>query len=274
MMKTSSPRWLRSLGPTILSLVLAAVALPAWARSYRVSDFTSTIHVDKDGSARVTEKISFTFNGAFQGIYRDIPIDYPGPRGTNYSLFVKISKISDESGSPLKYEQHSKSGFLHLKVFVPGAVNATRTVNIEYGVPNATKFFEDHDEFYWNVTGNDWSVPIDAASVTVFFPPETSGSLRVQAYRGVYGSAEPAQSSVEGPSASAEAANLPMGAGLTIDAYIPKDLLSEPGNLSKAGWFVRSNPGLTLPLWAFVVMFSLWWFKGRDPNPRVSVAPM
>jgi hypothetical protein len=29
-----------------------------------------------------------------------------------------------------------------------------------------------------------------------------------------------------------------------------------------------------LPAWTFVVMFVLWWYKGRDPNPGLSVAPM
>jgi uncharacterized membrane protein len=37
---------------------------------------------------------------------------------------------------------------------------------------------------------------------------------------------------------------------------------------------LRSNPLVLLPPWALVVMFCLWWFKGRDPNPGLSVAPM
>lgn len=73
----------------LLLLVLLLASIPACARSYRVANFESTIHVDEDGSARVQEKISFAFNGAFQGIYRNIPVDYPGPRGSNYSLFIK-----------------------------------------------------------------------------------------------------------------------------------------------------------------------------------------
>jgi uncharacterized membrane protein len=258
----------------MLALLIVCAAVPAWARSYRVSSFASTVHVDQDGSARITEKISFVFNGQFQGVYRIIPVDYPGPRGTNYSLLISVDSITDESGSPLKYEKHTGQGFLNLKIFVPGAVDATRTVNIEYSVTNATKFFEDHDEFYWNVTGNDWPVPISNASTIVYFPEQTSGSLRVQAFQGVYGSAENARSSTEGPVASAEASNLPMRGGLTIDVYIPKDLLKEPGALTKAGWFVRGNPIVTLPLWAFTIMFALWWVKGRDPDPGMSVAPM
>lgn len=265
---------LRTLVKPILALALVCATQPLWARSYHVADFNSVVHVDKNGAALVTEKISFTFEGQFKGVYRDILIDYPGPRGTNYALVIRIAKITDDSGASLKYEQTKKDGFLHLKIYVPGASDATRTINIDYEVLNATKFFEDHDEFYWNATGNDWAVPIESATTTVFFPPETSGSLRVQAYKGVYGSSEVARSSVEGPSASAEASQLPMRGGLTIDVYIPKDLLQEPSGLTKAGWFVRGNPIVWLPVWAFAVMFSLWWVKGRDPDPGMSVAPM
>ena len=72
----------------------------------------------------------------------------------------------------------------------PEPVDATRTVNIEYSVANGTRFFEDHDEFYWNVTGNDWPVPIEQASATIYFPPEASDKLRAQAFEGIYGSSE------------------------------------------------------------------------------------
>jgi uncharacterized membrane protein len=264
------------LRPALLFLTtLLIAAIPAWARSYRISSYDATVHVDEDGSARVTEKISFAFSGQYQGIYRNIPVDYPGPNGTNYSLFIKVEKVTDEAGNALKYEKSSKGPYLKLKIFVPGAVDATRTVVIEYSVANATKFFEDHDEFYWNVTGNDWPAPIDSASATVYFPPQTSGNLKAQAFAGVYGSSDPARASVEGPTATFETSHpLPMHGGLTVDVYIPKGLLQEPSALTRAGRFVRSNPVLTLPLWAFAVMFSLWWFKGRDPDPGMSVAPM
>src|SRR5947207_6297407 len=36
-------------------------------------------------------------------------------------------------------------------------------------------------------------------------------------------------------------------------------------------WFVRSNPIITLPLYASAVMFAFWWWKGRDPDPGMSV---
>jgi hypothetical protein len=248
---------------------------PAWARGITVSRWVDTVHVEADGSALVTEQITYVFNGVYHGIYRDIPIEYPGPKGSNYSLFIRVEGITDGLGAPLKYEKKTSNGFLRLKVTVPGAVDATKQVNIEYSVANAVKFFPDHDEFYWNITGNDSPLPIEYAAATVYFPENTSGLLKAQAFRGVYGSTQQAKAAVEGAIASCETTEpLPMHGGLTIDVYIPKGLLHEPSGLTKALRFVRSNPILSLPFWAFAVMFGLWWFKGRDPDPGRSVAPM
>ncbi|HEX3153534.1 MAG TPA: DUF2207 domain-containing protein, partial [Candidatus Angelobacter sp.] len=259
----------------VVAVLLLFCSLPAWARNYHIAKFNSNIHVQEDGSARVEEQITFVFSGTYQGIYRDLPVDYPGPSGSNYTLFVKLDSITDDSGNKLKYEKKTSNGFLHLKIFVPGAVDATRTVNIEYSVANGTRFFEDHDEFYWNVTGNDWPVPIEQASAIIYFPPETNGKLRAQAFEGVYGSSDRATASIEGSSASfANARPLPMRGGLTADVYIEKGVLHQPGAVARFFRFVRSNPVVTLPLWAFAVMFPMWWLKGRDPDPGMSVAPM
>ncbi len=259
---------------TALFLLTASTAM---ARSITVTRWVDTIHVDDDGSARVSEQITYTFSGSYHGIYRDIPIEYPGPKGTgtNYSLFVKVDRITDAQGTPLKFERKMTNGYLRLKVTVPGAADSDKVVNIEYTVSNAVKFFEDHDEFYWNVTGNDSPLPILYAAADAFFPAGTAGSLRAQAFSGVFGSKEAAKASVQGAVASSETNGpLPMHGGLTLDVYIPKGILHEPGALTKLIWFVRSNPIMALPAWAFAVMFTLWWLKGRDPDPGMSVAPM
>ncbi|HSK42333.1 MAG TPA: DUF2207 domain-containing protein [Candidatus Binatia bacterium] len=259
----------------VLAVLLLVFSLPAWARNYHIAKFNSNVHVAEDGSARVEEQITFVFNGEYHGIYRDLPVDYPGPGGSNYTLFVKVDSITDDSGNKLKYEKKTSNGFLHLKIYVPGAVDATRTVNIEYSVANGTRFFEDHDEFYWNVTGNDWPVLIEQASAIIYFPSEASGKLRAQAFEGIYGSSQHASASVTGPSASVESRDaLPMRGGLTADIYIEKGVLHQPSAIARFVRFIRSNPVLTLPLWAFAVMFPMWWMKGRDPDPGMSVAPM
>jgi hypothetical protein len=237
--------------------------------------------VNADGSALVRESITLIFVGEWHGIHRTIPIEYPGPDGTNYRLFLEVTSVTDETGAKLKYDSSSTGASRDLKIYIPNAVNTTRTVEIVYRVRNGTRFFhgtdeDSHDEFYWNVTGNDWQVPIDHASAVVHFPAAAAGSLRVQAFTGVYGSTQQdAAAKVEGADAEFETNHpLPMRGGMTIDVYIPKGILKEPGGITKFLWFIGSNPAVIWPLVTFVVMFALWWYAGRDPDPGMSVAPM
>ena len=266
----------RAIAPVLLVLLVSVFTGVAQAKSWRVADFQDSITVAVDGSAVVTERITLVFEGEWHGIHRTIPIEYPGPNGTNYELFLAVTSITDGSGGKLKYDSSTKDGFRDLKIYIPDAVDATRTVELTYQVRNGTRFFDSHDEFYWNVTGNDWPVPIDHASATVRFPMFAAGSLRAQAFTGVYGSTQrDATATVDGAEAHFETTNpLPMRGGLTIDLYIPKDVLKEPSALAKFFWFVGGNPIVFLPVVTFLGMFVLWWWKGRDPDPGVSVAPM
>lgn len=260
----------------LLALLACVLTELSAAKSWRITDFQDDIVVDQNGSAIVTERISLAFVGQWNGIHRMIPIEYPGPSGTNYELFLEVQSVTDSTGGKLKYDSSLSSGERDLKIYIPGAADTTRTVEIIYRVRNGTRFFKDYDEFYWNVTGNDWPVPIDHASATVRFPDSAAESLRAQAFTGFYGSsARNATAEVNGAEAQfATNAPLPMRGGLTIDVYIPKEILSEPSALTKFLWFIGGNPIVFLPLVTFAGMFALWWYKGRDPDPGMSVAPM
>jgi Predicted membrane protein (DUF2207) C-terminal domain/Predicted membrane protein (DUF2207) N-terminal domain len=275
-MRRRSELRFRMLCCAVCAAGLLIFAAPLYARSWRIADFQDQITVAEDGSASVRERITLVFIGSFQGIHRTIPVEYPGPNGTNYTLFLDVKSITDDEGQKLKYESHTSGDYRDLKIYVPGAEDTTRTVVISYDVRNGTRFFPDHDEFYWNVTGNDWPVPIDHATATVQFPANADDSLRAQAFTGVYGSADhDATANVKGQVATFETNNpLPMRGGLTIDIYLPKGILREPSKFTRTLWFIGSNPIVFLPFWTFVVMFVLWWYKGRDPDPGRSVAPM
>ncbi|MFZ0287363.1 MAG: DUF2207 domain-containing protein [Terriglobales bacterium] len=259
-----------------LMVCLLLLCTPLFARSWRISDYNDDISVAEDGSAVVHERITLSFEGEWHGIHRFIPVEYPGPGGTNYTLFLSVTGVTDGESQKLKYESSTSNGLRDLKIYIPGAVDTTRTVEISYVVRNGVRFFEDHDEFYWNVTGNDWPVPIDHATAVVNFPAASAGSLRAQAFTGVYGSAERgATVDVKGSEVSFETNNpLPMRGGLTIDIYIPKGILKEPSAFTRWLWFLESNLIVFLPFWTLAVMFTLWWYRGRDPDPGVSVAPM
>ena len=254
----------------------AALTAPLFAQSWRIADFQDTVLISEDGTALVKERISLVFIGQWHGIHRTIPVEYPGPRGTNYTLFLDVTAVTDGAGQKLKYDSKTSGGYRDLKIYIPGAVDTTRTVEISYIVRNAIRYFEDHDEFYWNVTGNDWPVPIDHAEAHVYLPKKAAGALRAQAFTGVYGSAQrDATSEVNGADVAFETSNpLPMRGGMTVDIFIPKGILKEPGAITRAFWFLGSNPVVFLPFVTFAVMYVLWWYKGRDPDPGRSIAPM
>ncbi len=260
----------------LLGVLLISSAAAAQAHEWHIADFKDTIAISDDGTALVSEKISLVFVGQWHGIHRTIPVEYPGPHGTNYTLFVDVKSVTDESGNRLKYESSKSGDFRDLKIYIPDAVDATRVVNIDYSVRNGVRFFDNYDEFYWNVTGNDWPVPIDHAAAFVTLPENAAGGLRAQAFTGFYGSkASDATSEVNGADVHFETTNpLRMRGGMTIDIYIPKDVLHEPSSLTKFGWFLGSNPIVFLPLLTLAVMFGLWHTVGRDPDPGESVAPM
>jgi uncharacterized membrane protein len=260
----------------LLFAVCLLLTVPAFAREWRITRFNSNLNVAQDGTMTVNEHILVYFNGSFQGIYRDIPIQYPGPHGSNYTLFLNVTSVNDGLGHKLKYDSSVQGDYRHLKIFIPAAVNTTKTVEINYTVKNAIRWFDDHDELYWNVTGNDWPVPIDSAMAIILFPPGAVNNLRAQAFTGLYGSTEQnATVTVNGNDVHvATNGALDMREGLTGDVYITKGVLTEPSKLTFAIWFVRSNFIVLLPLWAFIVMFFFWWTKGRDPKADMSVAPM
>src|SRR5271166_7198750 len=269
----TAKRQLRALALVVLCLPLA---IPAFARDWHIAHFDTQLTVAPDGVSDVTERLDVVFEGVFHGIYRDIPIEYPGPHGSNYTLFLRVTGVTDGEGNKLKYDSSTQNGSRHLKIYVPDAVDATRTVEIHYTVTNAVRWFDDYDELYWNVTGNDWPVPIESASARMIFPPNAAGELRAQAFTGVYGSkGQRAGVKVSGYTVSVETTDpLSMREGLTADVYIPKGILTQPSKLTQAMWFLRSNVIVLLPLWAFLVMFFFWYTKGRDPKPDISVAPM
>jgi len=263
-------------GLSLLLLCASVFPSPLHAKSWRVTEFQDSIAIDQAGGARVSERLTIQFEGEWHGIHRTIPIEYPGPHGTNYTLLLKVLSVADGTGNELKYESNTSKGFRDLKIYIRGATDTTKVVQIDYAVKNGIRYFDSYDEFYWNVTGNDWPVPIDHASAFVRFPDGAAGSLRAQSFTGAYGSAgHEATAEINGADATFETtAPLPMRGGLTIDVYIPKGILKEPGALTRLIWFLRSNPIIFLPFMTLAAMFLVWRQWGRDPDSGMSVAPM
>jgi uncharacterized membrane protein len=215
----------------------------------------------------VTETITAHFAGSWNGLYRTVPVQYTTPQGLNYTLDVEPVSITDDSGSNLKYETSSANGYLKFKIYVPDAVNATRTIVVHYRVSNGLSFYEDHDELYWNITGNDWDEPVGNVSSTISLPAGTTG-IHAVAYSGTYGSkAQDAKITTDGTLVELKMQRtLEFHEGVSVVVGWDKGFVRAPTKSEIVFRFLRSNWPFVVPIIAFFVMFWFWYMKGRDPR--------
>jgi uncharacterized membrane protein len=243
---------------------------PLLAKELRIERFNAQIDVLPDSSITVTESITAHFiGGPWHGLYREIPVEYVTPQGMNFSLFLDVKRITDGAGHRLKYESSRERHYRKLKIFIDNADDSVQTINIEYSVSDALRFHEDFDEFYWNITGDEWDVPISSTSATISLPTAAK-NIRANFATGTYGSrGQDAQLSITGNGVAVRTtAPLPYHHGVTVAVAFDKGALHEPTALDKTVLFFRSNWPLGLPLIVTAVMFWLWWTSGRDPRLR------
>ena len=243
--------------------------LPADARSFVLSRFDVELHVLPGGALLVTETVSPRFEGAWNGIERLIPIEYRTPQGFNYSLLLDRVSVTDEQGTPLTFVSSRERHYRNFRIWIPGATDATRTFVLKYLVRNGLKFFEDHDELYWNVTGDEWDVPIEQASVRIILPPQTTG-VRAQAFTGAYGAREQAATVTIAGSGIEMTMTRPLGfrEGLTAVVGWDTGFVTAPTALDRTRMALVSNWPLGIPLLIFGLMYRLWSTRGRDPRLR------
>jgi uncharacterized membrane protein YgcG len=259
------PRWAVLLA--VAAVWLGAQPAPAAARELRIRKFSAELFVQPDAALGVTETIEAQFIGSWNGIYRTIPVEYVTPQGFNYTLFVTLENATDADGRPLRVESSRDRHYLKWKIYVPGARDAVRTVVLHYRVRNGLKFFEDHDELYWNVTGDEWDVPIESASAQVLLPPHVTG-IRALDFTGAYGSrARDAEVTVSDNSVNVTMQRpLAFHEGLTVVIGWDKGFVRQPGTAELVELFLASNWPLFFPVPVFLFMFSLWYTRGRDPR--------
>ncbi len=253
----------------LCALLLVALATPLGARSLVIQSFDVRVEVLADGSIVVTETIRPRFTGKWNGLYRTIPVEYKTPQGFNKTFFLEIQSITDGDGSALKYESKRERHYRKFKIWVPRAEDAVRTVVVRYRVPNALLYFEDHDELYWNITGDEWEVPIHDASAIIQLPSGVTG-IRTLAFTGGYGSKEQdADVSVSGNEILFKMRRgLSFREGLTAVVGWDKGFVHEPTATENAGNFLKSNWPLVIPMIVFALMYWLWNTRGRDPRLR------
>src|ERR1700675_2193653 len=184
----STTRFLLAAGFSLLA------ALSARAQSERILDYHSEITLEDDASLQVTETITVISAGSKirHGIFRDFPTTYTDPYNNRYVVgFQMISAARDSAPEQFRLEEQVNGKRIYLgnpnALVSPGrhAYTLTYTTNRQLG------YYKDHDELFWNVTGNGWDFPIDSASATVHLPGNIPAArVTLSGFTGPQGSRE------------------------------------------------------------------------------------
>jgi len=172
---------MRSLFAILLLLLAGAVEADE-----RILSFDSEIWIESDGSLFVTESIQVSAEGREirRGIYRDFPTVYRDALGNRITVPFDVASVTRD-GNPEPWHTERVTGGTRLYIgqastFLEPGEYAYR---IEYTTDRQLGYFDDHDELYWNIIGNDWMFPIDAVTASVRLPGDVAReNLRIDAY--------------------------------------------------------------------------------------------
>jgi len=104
-----------------------------------------------------------------------------------------VISVEDERGGAYPHKVTRKGRYTGVRIGDPHRyVQGIKTYNILYQVQRAINYFDDHDELYWNVTGDEWNVSIQRAKAAIRFPQEISQEeLSWRSFTGPRGSTTP-----------------------------------------------------------------------------------
>lgn len=264
----------------IIFFMLAVSAQPVSAQDFTINRFHSDITVNEDSSFIVKETINVEFHMQKHGIYREIPFRYTNELGDTHKTPLDVLAVTDETGEKWKYSVSRAGDTINIRIGdAKRYVSGNQTYVITYKVENAILFFDDHDELYWNVTGNYWKAAINKASANANLATKNkSKNLWAACYTGVIGSRE-AKCGLETSGNIGEfftKKSLRTGEGFTIAFGWDKGLVSAPSSWKKFLWAVnlRENWVFIFPIFSLIFMINLWRRRGRDPRVRESVTVM
>jgi uncharacterized membrane protein YgcG len=288
-------------------LALTCGAAPPALADERILSFDETVTVNTDGSLYVREVIRVRAEGdkIRRGIFRDFPTIYAGKDGHQYVVSFAFQGASRD-GQPEPWHAEDRSN--GVRIYVGNASASVpygeHTYELVFRTDRQLGYFADHDELYWNVTGNGWDFPIDRATARVELPAAIpAAEITLEGYTGPQGSKEQdftAQMQANGPQ-FATTRGLRPREGLTIVAMWPKGYIMPPvesaqpagapsgANYSyaddRSGWSpaeqilnrpMRKN-GLPALLGvmglALLIAYYYWiWARvGRDPPGRIII---
>ena len=275
-------------GKILLLFFSVLFSLPNQGQAYLesqwyIKDFQSEIQINQDSSLKIIEKIAADCPNCFDkhGIYRILPTRYSPAKNQYVNLPIKLISITDFKDQPIQY-QEMRNYFDHTISWKIGdphqEVRGINYYKIVYTVKNAIRFNNsEFEEFYWNLSGNHWDMPIDHYEAKIKLPTKLNKNQikELNLYSGFQNSHQNDFTEFNWPDDQTLKVKtnreLAVGEGVTLSLTFLKDfftpyqfsLLDLPFNFLY----------LILPLLVLFACIILWLYFGNDPKINPTIAP-
>ncbi len=268
---------------TVLALVVLALLLIVSrdaAAAESIERFEGQIDIAPDGTLTVSETIRVRAEGHSikRGIYRDFPLTFRDAQGRRRQVSFELLDVTRDGRPEPHFIRRSGDG---LRIYA-GEENVllrtgTYTYGIRYRTSRQIRFLTDHDELFWNVTGNEWSFPILSATASLRLP-QSAAPARWTAYTGSFGERGDAwrgDVAADGTLQVETTRPLAAGQGLSIVAEIPRGLVAQPSGATAWRYALLDHRSTILgsagALVVLVYYLLAWNAVGRDPKKGVII---
>ena len=172
-------------------------------RSYTIDHAFIDLTVENNGLLHVDERFDYSFDGKFNGVYRDIPLK-SGESIDNIQVFA--------DGAYPVLKESDDNGYKHLKIYLYSDESHTKgikdcdvSVYISYDMKNVVTLFNDVGGLQYKLWGEEWDVAVGEIFVTVDLPGKTGNQyfLNPQEYN--------LTSELQGNTITAETTHIPKG---------------------------------------------------------------
>ncbi|MFO8076933.1 MAG: DUF2207 domain-containing protein [Egibacteraceae bacterium] len=177
----------------LLALALLAPSAAAQDAGWVIESFDADIVVTEDGDLEVTERLAVDFRDLpSRGIFRHLPIRSRVDDDTVRRFGLDRVRVSTSEGTPDDVDQERSFTEVVIRVGDPDvSLTGRHTYEISYRYRGVLNRFDDHDELWWNVTGDAWETEIAQVRTRVRTPAEVQA---VTCYEGRAGATDPCAS--------------------------------------------------------------------------------
>ena len=264
----------RNVAQVCILLLLAVVLTPLVAHAEeRISSFIVMAHLEEDGALRVEERITVTIehNQIRHGIYRVYPVLQRLKNGQYKRYGFEVLSITLD-GKEVPYSSATRNGYKALAIGSEKhlAPLGKHTYTIAYRTIGHVLFFDNRDEIYLNVTGNDWKLPIDRASFKLFLPGGDGNILETMAFTGALGE-KGSDYRMDDRNILHTTRRLVPGEGFTVALAWKKGIVTQPAPTLE-DW-IHSNRELAylgvLSILVLYYLFRRWWLANASKHPVI-----